>query len=149
MPWEWLKKRQKDRKKKKDDARQGLLCRVGGETGGAAGLALGGGGRARGSVSWSLGPETVSCWTFCCSLLAALRHLEFLGQGPDLSHRLDLSRSCGTEPGQGSNLHPSSPKTPPILLRHSGDPWTFFTVRFLTVKSADAVKTLLSFLSVF
>ena len=51
--------------------------------------------------------------------------MEFLGQGSDLSCGCNLCCSCGnarsltTAPGWGSNLYPSAPKKPLILLHHS------------------------------
>ena len=58
--------------------------------------------------------------------LAGLWHMEVLGQGSDVSHSCNLSHSCGNAEylthwaGLGWNLCPRAPKTPLILLRHSG-----------------------------
>ena len=55
--------------------------------------------------------------------LATPQHMEFLGQGSDLSHSRDLHCSCGNARSfnQGSNLHPGAAEMLPIPLYHSGN----------------------------
>ena len=70
--------------------------------------------------------------------LAAPWHIKFPGQGSESSHRCDLSCSFGhagslTVPGRGSNLHPSAPKTLPVLLRRGGNATSPF-IKCLLVK---------------
>ena len=63
---------------------------------------------------------------FIFHFLAAPKHIGALGQGSDLSRRLDLSHSCINAAylthcaSQGLNPCPRAPKTPLILLCHSG-----------------------------
>ena len=69
----------------------------------------------------------VFCFLFFSSFLATLWHMEFLGQGSDMSHGCNLchrfsnARSLAHCSWLGINLHPSAPETPTILLRHSGN----------------------------
>ena len=71
--------------------------------------------------------------------------MEFPGQGSAASHSCNLSHSCGsteslTHPaGRGSNLWPSTPKKPMILLCHSGNSCpTIFFLFFVFVFSRAA-----------
>ena len=48
---------------------------------------------------------------FFFSFLVTLWHMEFLGQGSDLSHSYDPSRSCGNA---GSLIHCAGPETEPV-----------------------------------
>ena len=82
------------------------------------------------SVSWPTSPSApwgiYSLIHIFFFFLAALRHMEFPGQGSDLSHSVDLSHSCSntgslTHCAGLGNPHPSAPKMPPIWLRHSGN----------------------------
>lgn len=75
----------------------------------------------------------LSFFFFFFSLLATLRHMEFLSQRSDPSCSFDLSHSCGDAGSlthlldQGLNLQPSAPKMLPISLFHSRN---FPTVSF-------------------
>ena len=75
-------------------------------------------------LSWSLPPFF--------NFLTALWHMEFLGQRSDPSHSCDLSFSgSNARPltycaGPGMNLHPSAPKTLPIILHHSRNSSLYF-----------------------
>ena len=70
-------------------------------------------------------------FTYFSFFLAAPWHMEFLGQGSDLSCSCDLDHSCSNArslthcAGQGSNLHPSAPETPLIPVHHSGNSFVF------------------------
>lgn len=70
------------------------------------------------------------------SFLVAPRHMEeFPSQGSDPSHSCHLRRSYGNtgslttvpaQSAQGSNLHPGTAETLPILLCQSGNSWLCF-----------------------
>ena len=68
----------------------------------------------------SLGLSFLSLSAPPATCLATLWHMEFPGQGSDLSHSLDPGCSSAmpnphlTVPGWGSNQCPRAPKTPPI-----------------------------------
>ena len=84
---------------------------------------------------WWRGHFLFSCHIIFLSLLlflAAPRHMEFLGHGSDLSHNCSLC--CGNTGSlthcarPGSNLHPGSAETLPILLCHSRNFLSLFLI---------------------
>ena len=81
--------------------------------------------------NFSFPPSLSPFFPFFSSFLAALRHMEFPGQGSDPSCSCDLRCRCSSASvlGQGSNLRPRAPEMPLFPLHHSRNSSNFSSLR--------------------